>query len=77
MSSRPRSLLFAAPIAAAVPGSGVASPCISVCRMNATSGLCEGCFRTIDEIAHWSLYDDDEKRALIAVLPVRRAGAAR
>jgi hypothetical protein len=45
--------------------------------MNATSGLCEGCFRTIDEIAHWSLFDDDEKRAVIADLPARRAGAAR
>jgi predicted Fe-S protein YdhL (DUF1289 family) len=45
--------------------------------MSATNGLCDGCFRTIDEIAHWGLYDDDEKRAVIAALPGRRAAAAR
>jgi predicted Fe-S protein YdhL (DUF1289 family) len=43
--------------------------------MDAASGLCEGCFRTIDEIAHWGLYDDDEKRTLVAALPSRRAAA--
>ena len=32
----------------------VPSPCISVCRMDAASGLCEGCLRTLDEIAAWS-----------------------
>ena len=31
----------------------VASPCINVCRMDARSGLCDGCYRTIDEIAAW------------------------
>jgi prolyl-tRNA editing enzyme YbaK/EbsC (Cys-tRNA(Pro) deacylase)/predicted Fe-S protein YdhL (DUF1289 family) len=39
------------------------SPCISVCRMNAASGLCEGCFRTRDEIAAWGNSDDNAKRA--------------
>lgn len=38
------------------------SPCISVCTMNATSQLCDGCFRTLDEIASWSLMDDEGKR---------------
>lgn len=42
----------------------VPSPCISICRMSATTGLCEGCFRTRDEIAAWSRADDDGKRAL-------------
>jgi hypothetical protein len=44
--------------------------------MNERSGLCEGCLRTIDEIAHWGLYDDDEKRAVLAALPARRGGMA-
>ncbi len=48
----------------AATGGGVPSPCINVCRMDASSGWCEGCLRTIDEIAGWSLYDDDEKRAV-------------
>jgi hypothetical protein len=45
--------------------------------MSETNGLCDGCLRTIDEIAHWGLYDDDEKRAVIAALPARRAAVAR
>jgi len=33
-----------------------ASPCISICVMNPSSGWCEGCYRTLDEIAGWSSY---------------------
>jgi hypothetical protein len=57
----------------AVPASSVPSPCISVCRMHAASGWCEGCQRTLDEIARWSTMADAEKRAVWKVLPVRRA----
>ena len=53
----------------------VASPCTSVCKMNPTTGLCEGCLRTIDEIAHWGLFDDDEKRAVLTQLAARRVAA--
>lgn len=67
MSTQPRSLSTAAT-------SAVASPCVDVCRMNAASGLCEGCLRTIDEIASWSAYDDATRRAVLALLPARRAG---
>lgn len=42
----------------------VPSPCISICRMDAGSGLCEGCFRTIDEIVQWSHAGDSQKRAV-------------
>lgn len=49
------------------------SPCISVCRMNEASGLCEGCLRTIDEIASWSTFDDDAKRAVWDAIEVRHA----
>lgn len=52
---------------------GVASPCINVCRMDAASGLCEGCLRTIDEIAAWGTMDDDGKRAVWQRLEQRRA----
>jgi uncharacterized protein len=51
----------------------VPSPCISVCRMDAKSGLCEGCARTLDEIAAWSVMDDADKQAVWAELPLRRA----
>ena len=42
----------------------VPSPCISVCRMDAASGLCEGCLRTLDEIGRWSSMTDAGKRAV-------------
>ena len=44
------------------PAGPVPSPCISVCRMDAATGLCEGCCRTLDEIAAWSQLDGEAKR---------------
>ncbi|WP_106283990.1 MULTISPECIES: DUF1289 domain-containing protein [unclassified Paraburkholderia] len=51
----------------------VPSPCINVCRMDASTGWCEGCLRTIDEIANWSLFDDDAKRAVWDAIELRHA----
>ncbi|CAN5570380.1 hypothetical protein BH10PSE16_BH10PSE16_39440 [soil metagenome] len=51
----------------------VPSPCISICRMGASSGLCEGCFRTRDEIAGWSSATDDGKRAIWKIIEQRMA----
>jgi hydroxymethylglutaryl-CoA lyase len=46
----------------------VVSPCINVCRMDAQTGLCLGCFRTIEEIADWSRASDAQRlRVLLAV----------
>ena len=59
----------------APPASGVASPCVSVCRMDESTGWCEGCWRTIDEIATWSRLDDAAKRGILTRLEDRRAGA--
>lgn len=55
----------------------VASPCNSVCRMDARSGWCAGCLRTIDEIMAWSTMSDDEKRVVWNALALRalEAGA--
>jgi uncharacterized protein len=50
----------------------VASPCINICKMNAATGLCEGCQRSIDEIASWSAYSAAQKRAVLALLPTRK-----
>jgi predicted Fe-S protein YdhL (DUF1289 family) len=53
----------------------VPSPCINVCRMNDQTGLCEGCLRTLDEIACWSGYTREEKLAVRARLDARRRAA--
>jgi len=40
--------------------------------MSPSTGLCEGCFRTLDEIANWSRMEDHEKRAVWRLLDERR-----
>ena len=45
-------------------GPGVPSPCHAVCRMDAASALCEGCWRSIEEIAGWSRMADVDKLAV-------------
>ena len=52
----------------------VPSPCIGICRMNAPTGLCEGCLRTIDEIAQWSTAGDRQKRAVWSEIKRRMDG---
>ena len=42
----------------------VPSPCNSVCRMEVATGWCEGCLRTLDEIAAWGMQDDQARRAV-------------
>ena len=54
----------------------VGSPCISVCVMDPRLGLCAGCHRTLDEIAAWSVLDDDARRAVLAALPARKRASA-
>jgi len=51
------------------------SPCISVCQMNVDTGLCEGCFRTIDEIAQWSTATEEFKRTAWLEIKRRQARA--
>jgi predicted Fe-S protein YdhL (DUF1289 family) len=43
---------------------GVLSPCVSVCRMDASAELCVGCYRTLDEIAQWSTMAESTKAAV-------------
>lgn len=53
----------------------IASPCINICRMDPRSGYCEGCFRTLAEIAAWSAATDAEKRAILDRVAERAAAA--
>ena len=54
----------------------VASPCIDICRIDARSGWCEGCQRSLAEIAAWGTLSDAQKRAVLGEL-ARRRGAMR
>lgn len=55
----------------------VPSPCTNVCRMSPSTGWCEGCFRTIDEIAAWAGMDEGDKRKVWLMLDERRHQAGR
>jgi len=56
----------------AVSNVPVASPCISVCRMDDATGLCVGCLRTLDEIAAWGALDDAARRRVWQAIATRR-----
>lgn len=49
------------------------SPCVRICRIDVASGLCDGCGRTLEEIARWPAADAEEKRAILARIAGRRA----
>jgi predicted Fe-S protein YdhL (DUF1289 family) len=49
----------------------VPSPCCGICRMHPVTGLCEGCFRNIDEIIVWGGASDASKAAIWHQLQAR------
>lgn len=51
----------------------IESPCISVCMMDAESGWCIGCGRTLDEIGRWGETDQADRDAVTETLPARMA----
>jgi len=54
----------------------VATPCVKVCMVDGTSGLCLGCYRTLPEIVGWGRLSGDAREALMAELPSRRSRIA-
>ncbi|KRE09093.1 hypothetical protein ASE61_02655 [Bosea sp. Root670] len=54
--------------------SGASTPCIKVCVIDPVTKLCEGCGRTLAEIAQWGCLSEAERLAIMAVLPKRLAG---
>jgi predicted Fe-S protein YdhL (DUF1289 family) len=47
------------------------SPCIKICVIDPKTRLCDGCGRTIDEIASWSSFSPEDRRRIMAELPLR------
>jgi len=48
----------------------ILSPCIGICTM-AGDGLCEGCARTLDEIARWTTMPAMERDRIMGELGER------
>ena len=60
------------------PGpSMIESPCVKICTLDARSGLCLGCGRTIDEIARWTAMGAAERSRVTGELPSRLATGRR
>lgn len=55
------------------PGRCVESPCVGVCAIDEATGLCEGCLRTLDEIAVWGSSTAARRQAILAAVDRRRA----
>lgn len=53
----------------------IRSPCINVCVIDAGTGLCAGCSRTLAEIAGWTAMTEAERERIMRELPSRRARA--
>jgi predicted Fe-S protein YdhL (DUF1289 family) len=51
----------------------VTSPCIGICAMDDLTGLCQGCFRTLDEIKAWWDMPQSDQKALLTTLEQRQA----
>ena len=49
----------------------IESPCINICDIDAASGVCRGCARTLDEIAAWGSATSEWRAAVMAALPGR------
>jgi uncharacterized protein len=51
---------------------GVPSPCVDICRLDAR-GVCIGCRRTIEEITEWSRASEARRREILRNVAGRQA----
>lgn len=49
------------------------SPCMGVCVVNPQTQLCDGCYRTLEEITAWWDYTPAQKRTVLEQLEQRQA----
>lgn len=54
------------------PPRAIATPCVKVCIVDGPTGLCLGCFRSLQEIGGWSSLTDDQRATIMSELPARR-----
>jgi predicted Fe-S protein YdhL (DUF1289 family) len=54
------------------PPAPIRTPCIKVCIVDGESGLCLGCYRTLQEVAAWASFSEATREQLMAELPARR-----
>jgi predicted Fe-S protein YdhL (DUF1289 family) len=50
----------------------IESPCVKICTLDAHTGRCLGCGRTLDEIARWSAMTAAERASVMDRLTADR-----
>jgi predicted Fe-S protein YdhL (DUF1289 family) len=48
------------------------SPCNKVCLIDEQTGLCRGCYRTLEEIGRWGSMSDAQREAILPLLDKRK-----
>ncbi|MBY6018597.1 DUF1289 domain-containing protein [Ferrimonas balearica] len=48
----------------------IESPCVACCKLD-EQDVCQGCYRTLAEIANWNRRTEAEKADILARLPAR------
>lgn len=56
-----------------LPDNSRLSPCNRICQLDVEMVYCVGCFRTMTEISSWRGLSRDDRLAILAELPERRA----
>lgn len=59
------------PIISFVPVERIDSPCVNICSIDPDDGYCEGCRRTLDEIARWTAMTPSERARVLGELSDR------
>jgi predicted Fe-S protein YdhL (DUF1289 family) len=49
----------------------ISTPCIRICILDPDTGCCEGCGRTLEEVAGWLRMSEAERRRIMAELDGR------
>lgn len=55
------------------PPRPVVTPCVKVCIVDGPTGLCLGCYRTLQEIGGWTGLTDERRAEIMSELPTRRS----
>ena len=50
----------------------IQSPCVGICTMDDATGLCLGCYRSLDEIKGWWDMNPQDQKKLLAALEERQ-----
>ncbi|HEY3432763.1 MAG TPA: DUF1289 domain-containing protein [Rhodocyclaceae bacterium] len=45
-----------------------ASPCIGLCQIAPAGDICQGCYRTLDEISRWRHMSSEEQERILSRL---------